>query len=58
MLIESNKYQIYSPLLVLDFGLDIIDSIRGFNLESDGFTREAMKIINKRLIISTRQPTS
>ena len=30
------------PLLVLDFGLDIVDSIRGFNLEGDGFTREGL----------------
>ena len=26
--------------LVLDFGLDIVDGIRRFHLEGDGFTRE------------------
>ena len=31
----------YLPLLVLDLGLDIVDGVRGLNLESDGFTREA-----------------
>lgn len=29
------------PLLVLDFGLDGLDGVRGFNLEGDGFTRKA-----------------
>ena len=29
------------PLLVLDLGLDIVDGVRGFNLEGDGFAREA-----------------
>ena len=29
------------PLLVLDLGLDIVDGVRGLNLESDSFTREA-----------------
>ncbi len=29
-----------SPLLVLDLGLDIIDSVRGFHLKGDGFSSE------------------
>jgi len=31
-----------NTFLVLDLGFDIIDSIRGFNLESDGFAREGL----------------
>ena len=31
------------PLLVLDFGLDIVDGVRGLNLEGDGLTREAAR---------------
>lgn len=30
-----------APLLVLDLGLDIVDGVRGLNLEGDGLTREA-----------------
>ena len=29
-------------LLVLDLGLDILNSIRGFDLEGDGFTGESL----------------
>ena len=32
----------YSPFLVLNFGFDIVNSVRGLNLEGDGFAREAM----------------
>ena len=31
------------PLLVLDFGLDIVDGVRGLDLQGDGFTREAVE---------------
>jgi len=31
-----------NSLLVLDLGLDIVNSIRGFNLESYGFAREGL----------------
>ena len=31
------------PLLVLDLGLDIVDGVRGLNLEGDGLTREAAR---------------
>ena len=30
------------PLLVLDLGLDIVDGVRGFDFECDGFAREAV----------------
>ena len=30
------------PFLVLDLGLDIIDRIRGLNLEGDGFTSKGL----------------
>ena len=33
----------HSPLLVLDLGLDIVDGVRGLNLEGDGFTRKAVE---------------
>ena len=36
-----NRYGNYSPLLVLDLSLDIVDRVRGFDLESDSFAREA-----------------
>jgi hypothetical protein len=36
-----NRYGSSSPLLVLDLSLDIVDSVRGFDLESDSFAREA-----------------
>ena len=29
--------------LVLDLGLDIVDGVRGLNLEGDGFTRKAVE---------------
>jgi hypothetical protein len=29
-----------APLLVLDFGLDIVDRVRRFDLKGDGFARE------------------
>jgi hypothetical protein len=32
----------YAPLLVLDLGLDIVDGVRGLNLEGDGFAREGL----------------
>ena len=32
----------YSPLLVLDLGLDIVDGVRGLNLEGDGLAREGL----------------
>ena len=35
--------QRHSPLLVLNLGLDIVDGVRGLNLEGDGLTREAVK---------------
>ena len=35
--------------LVLDLGFDIVDGVRGFNLESDGFTREAGRIEESEL---------
>ena len=38
------------PLLVLDFGLDIVDGVRGLNLEGDGLTREAARDRKKKLI--------
>ena len=31
----------HSPLLILDFGLDIVDGVRGLHLEGDGLAREA-----------------
>ena len=31
-----------SPLLVLDLGLDIVDGVRGLNLEGDGLAREGL----------------
>jgi hypothetical protein len=36
-----DRYGSYSPLLVLDLSLDIVDGVRGFDLESDSFAREA-----------------
>ena len=41
--IDSNESCENSPFLVLDFGFDIVDGVGGFNLESDGFTREAAR---------------
>jgi len=35
--------QVHSPLLILDFGLDVVDGVRGLHLQGDGFTREATK---------------
>ena len=32
----------YSPLLVLDLGLDIVDGVRGLNLESDGLSSQSL----------------
>jgi hypothetical protein len=32
------------PLLVLNLGLDIVDGVRGLNLEGDGFARKAVKM--------------
>ena len=32
------------PLLVLNFGLDIVDGVRGLNLEGDSFARKAIKM--------------
>jgi hypothetical protein len=32
-----------TPFLVLDLGLDIVDSVRRFDFESDGFARQAVK---------------
>ena len=32
----------YAPLLVLDLDLDIVDGVRGLNLEGDGFAREGL----------------
>ena len=40
-------------LLVLDFGLDIVNGVRGFNLESNGLAREAIE-----KILSTRRSHS
>lgn len=37
-------HQIPIPLFVLDFGLDIVNSVRGFNLESYGFSCKAERI--------------
>ena len=34
-----------SPFLVLDFSLDVVNGVRGFDLEGDGFTREARQTI-------------
>ena len=30
------------PLLVLDFGLDIVDGVRGFDFEGDGLSGEGL----------------
>ena len=40
-ILKKTKY--ISPLLVLDFGLDIVDSVWGLNLEGDGFARKASR---------------
>ena len=32
----------WDAFLVLDLGLDIVDSVRGFNLEGDGLAREGL----------------
>ena len=33
---------IYSPLLVLDLGLDVVNGIRGLDLESDGLAGKGL----------------
>lgn len=32
----------YSPLLILDLGLHIVDSVRGLDLECDGLAGESL----------------
>ena len=32
----------WNPLFVLNLGLDIIDSVRGFDIKGDGLTREGL----------------
>jgi len=32
----------WDALFVLDFGLDVVDGVRGFNLEGDGFARKGL----------------
>ena len=39
---ETENQQMHSPLLVLDLGLDIVDGVRGLNLEGDGLAREGL----------------
>jgi hypothetical protein len=36
----AEKSRCYAPFLVLDFRLDIVDRIRGFDFKSDSFARE------------------
>ena len=38
----DKDYRNNLPLLVLDLRLDIIDRVRGFNLESDGFSCKSL----------------
>ena len=38
----STEHTQHSPLLVLDLGLDIVDGVRGLNLEGDGLAREGL----------------
>ena len=38
----------HSPLFVLDLGLDIVDSVGGLDLESDGFTRKAAIVVRNK----------
>lgn len=33
----------------MNFGLDIVDGVRGLHLQGDGFTRKAAMKINKRI---------
>ena len=33
---------LHSPFLILDLGLDIVDGVRGLNLEGDGLAREGL----------------
>jgi len=30
------------PFLILDFGLDVVDGVRGLHLQGDGFARKAL----------------
>ena len=34
-----------SPFLILDFSLDVVNGVRGFDLEGDGFTRKAGRTV-------------
>ena len=36
------RAKVNAPLLVLDLGLDIVDGVRGLNLEGDGLAREGL----------------
>jgi hypothetical protein len=45
-------------LLVLDLGLDIVDSVRGFDLEGDGLSSEAMDVSGKLAEESIEELTS
>ena len=40
--VRGRLCSVYSPLLVLDLGLDIVDGVRGLNLEGDGLAREGL----------------
>lgn len=40
------------PFLVLDLGFDIVDSVGGFNLESNGFARKAASKLNTKFTVS------
>ena len=34
------------PFLILDFGLDIVDGVRGLHLQGDGFARKALRTMS------------
>ena len=36
------------PFFILDFGLDIINGVRGFDLEGDGFARKPAQAVRTK----------
>jgi hypothetical protein len=42
---NGRKLDVSLPFLVLDFGLDIVNGVGGFNFEGDGFTRKATEAV-------------
>ena len=45
----STDSERYIPLLILDFGLDIIDGVRGLHLKGDSLAREATQNQSERI---------